>query len=69
MTIAELYEAFDDVSQFTEIKILCPIASAHYLEEEIKFSGKFNDISEELRQSNVSLFTYDYLQNILTIIT
>ena len=42
MTVAELYEMFDDVSDLTKINIFVSVPNGHHMASQLFFSGRFN---------------------------
>ena len=65
MTISELYEMFDDVSDFTKINVYECVKNSNFIDNKPLFSGRFNEMSIELTQAHVVRFSHDYSQDAL----
>ncbi len=68
MTVSELYEMFDDISDFTKITVYICKTTGRFMDDEIVFSGVFKDMPIDVRQSNVIRFSHDYSQDTLAVI-
>ena len=68
MTISELYETFDGVSDFTKINIYSPVQNGHFMDNKLLFSDRFSEMNIELMQAHVVRFSNDYLKDTLLVI-
>lgn len=75
MTISELYQMFDDMSDFTRIKVFEAKNAKPYSRENVDissntliFSGVFGLMSNLLKQSQVICFGSDYAKDTLYVI-
>lgn len=68
MTISELYEMFDDISDYTKINVYVAVPNGHFMDNQLFFSGRFSDMSIELTQAHVVRFSHDYSQGTLFVI-
>lgn len=68
MTISELYEMFDDISDYTKINVYVAAPNDHFMANQLLFSGRFSDMSIELTQAHVVRFRHYYSQHTLFVI-
>lgn len=68
MTISELYETFDDVSDYTRIKVYSSVLNGHIMPNQLIFSGIFSAMSIELTKAHVVRFSHDYSQDTLFVV-
>lgn len=68
MTISELYEMFDDVSDYTRIAVYDNRSGGRFVDYNAVFDGYFNDMPIDIRQADVARFSHDYSQDALFVI-
>ena len=65
MTIKELYETFDDISEYTNFAVYDNRSIGRFVNYDDVFYGIFNDMPIDIRQYDVANFSYSSSQDVI----